>query len=166
MESTAEADGTEATLPPRVSRGKKLNHGERERRKGGREREEGTAGIPVARGNVGERLDERKREVERARERKTFLLPPLLATEAIFVARRRGERRGKSAGEREEKFSSSFPLSVRMPACKRGGRKMGKRGASRQREKRERERGREGESEGGGRGREGEGGREREREGG
>ena len=104
--------------------------------------------------------------MERARERKTFLLPPLLVTEAISVARRQGERRGKSAGEREEKFSSSFPLSVRMPACRRGGRKMGKRGASREREKRERERGREGESKGG---REREGGRgrvgEREREG-
>ena len=31
----------------------------------------------------------------------------------------RGERRGKSAGEREEKFSSSFPLSAHMPACRR-----------------------------------------------
>ena len=81
---------------------------------------------------MGERSDDRKREVERAGERKTFLLPPLLATEAISVARR-GERRGKSAGEREEKFSSSFPLSACMPACRRGGRKMGKRGASRER---------------------------------
>ena len=85
---------------------------------------------------MGERLDERKREVERAGERKTFLLLPLLATEAISVVRRRGERRGKSAGEREEKFSSSFPLSARTPACRRGGRKMGKRGALREREKR------------------------------
>ena len=54
----------------------------------GGEREEGRAGIPVARGNMGERSDERKREVERAGQRKTFLLPPLLATEAISVARR------------------------------------------------------------------------------
>ena len=65
-----------------MSEGKKLNHGERERGgKGGREREEWTAGIPVARGNVGERPDdERKREVERAGEMKTFLFLPLKET--------------------------------------------------------------------------------------
>ena len=48
--------------------------------------------------------------------------------------------------EMEEEFPSPFPLRVRMPACRRGGRKMGKRGASREREKREREIERERES--------------------
>ena len=76
---------------------------------------------------------------ERKRERKTSLLPPLLATEAISIAKR-GERRGKSVGEMEEELSSSFPLRALMPACRRGGRKMEKTGASREREKRERER--------------------------
>ena len=47
--------------------------------------------------------------------------------------------RGNSAGEMEEEFSSSFPLCARMLACRRGRRKMGKRGASPEREKRERE---------------------------
>ena len=49
---------------------------------------------------AGERGRARERE-RRAGERKTFLLPPLLATEAIFVARRREEReeRGREGGE-------------------------------------------------------------------
>ena len=45
-----------------------------------------------------------------------------------------GERRGKSAGEREEKFSSSFPLSARMPAGEREGR-WGREGIVRERER-------------------------------
>ena len=60
---------------------------ERERERGRRGREEGREreGGRETRGReVGER--------ERAGERKTFLLPPLLATEAISVARRREER--------------------------------------------------------------------------
>ena len=81
--------------------------GERERGgKDKREREEGRAGIPVMRGNVGERSDERKREVDRARERKTFLLPPLLATEAISVTRRR-KKRGE--GRVPERGRRNFP---------------------------------------------------------
>ena len=37
-------------------------------------------------------------------ERKTFLLPPLLATEAIFIARRREERGEGRAREREKEM--------------------------------------------------------------
>ena len=43
-------------------------------------------------------MQERAREGGR-RERKTFLLPPLFATEAISVARRREERGEERAGE-------------------------------------------------------------------
>ena len=82
---------------------------------------------------------------ERESRREEDFPPPASSRDGSNFRREetRGERRGKSAGEREEKFSSSFPLSAHMPACRRGGRKMGmgKRGASREREKRERERG-------------------------
>ena len=69
---------------------------------------------------AGERGRARERE-RQAGERKTFLLPPLFATEAIFVARRRKER-----------FSSSFPLSAHMPACRR---ELEREGGGRERER-------------------------------
>ena len=66
------------------------------------------------------------REREGARERETSgreedFPPPASSRDGSNFRREetRGERRGKSAGEREEKFSSSFPLSAHMPACRR-----------------------------------------------
>ena len=90
---------------------------------------------------------ERKEEREEREGREEDFPPPVSSrNESNFRHKETlGERRGKSMGEMEEEFSSSFPLRARMPGCRRRGRKMGKRGASREREKRERECGREGE---------------------
>ena len=65
--------------------------------------------LPVKRAYA--RMQERareggRRERERAGERKTFLLPPLLATEAISVARRREER---GEGRARERGRRNFP---------------------------------------------------------
>ena len=76
--------------------GKKLNHEGEERAA----RESSTLQLPLRRLGGREREGARERE-RRAGERKTFLLPPLLATEAISVVRRREEReeRGREGGE-------------------------------------------------------------------
>ena len=79
----------------------------REKGKGRRGERTRDGKIPVAREGRRERKDEeregkgeREREKREMGERKTFLLPPLLATEAISVARR--EEREDVVGEREE----------------------------------------------------------------
>ena len=60
------------------------------------------------------------RERERESGREEDFPPPASSRDRSNFRREetRGERRGKSAGEREEKFSS-FPLSAHMPACRR-----------------------------------------------
>ena len=114
VESTAEADGDGSHLAATCCRWGRRESSKRERRRGS------TLQLPLRRcfwrgqiagggfdvaqiaggGEAGERGRARERE-RRAGERKTFLLPPLLATEAISVARRREEReeRGREGGE-------------------------------------------------------------------
>ena len=77
----------------------------REKGKGRRGERTRDGKIPVAREGRRERKNEERegkgeREKRERGERKTFLLLPLLATEAISVARR--EEREDVAGEREE----------------------------------------------------------------
>ena len=62
-----------------------------------------------------------RRERERESGREEDFPPPASSRDGSNFRREEtgGERRGKSAGEREEKFSSSFPLSAHMPACRR-----------------------------------------------
>ena len=113
---------------------------------GRREGKESSDVIPVARENMGERSDERKRKVERAGERKTFLLPPLLMTESISVMRRREER---GEGRARERWRRNFPPpSPYTRVCPHAGEEEGRwgRDGSRARGRRERtwERGREG----------------------
>ena len=119
---------SDSTWPPRVSRGKKIkSRGEREREGRAGERERGMDGGNSRRER--ERGREIRQEEERSGEsgREEDFPPPASSRDGSNFRREetRGERRGKSTGEREEKFSSSFSLSAHMPACRRGGRKMG-----------------------------------------
>ena len=88
----------------RSTRGSDLQNLQRERKeREEEERELATGNFPLreSEGERGKTRREKERERERG-ERKTFLIPPLLATEAISVARRREERKDV-AGERERK---------------------------------------------------------------
>ena len=108
---------------------------------------------------MGERSDERKREVERVGERKTFLLSLLLVREAIFVVRRHEER---GEGRAWERWRSNFPPpSPYVRICPHAGEEEGRWGREGHRERGRRERERERERE---RGREGEKKTARERE--
>ena len=108
-------------------------------REGRRERKEARDGIAAARENMGERSDERKREVERVGERKTFLLPLLLAREAISVVRRHEERGEGRAWERWRNFPPPSPYAR---VCPHAGEEEGRWGREghRERGRRERER--------------------------
>ena len=107
-------------------------------REGARERErgrEGRRGREEGREREGGRERDEREGGGRAGERKTFLLPPLLATEAISVPRRGEERgEGRAAGERK---------TFLLPELAREGRRGREEGREREGGGRERESGRE-----------------------
>ena len=64
-----------------------------------------------------------EREKRERGERKTFLLPPLLVTEAISIARRRKER---GEGRARERCRRNFPPSPYTRVCSHVGEEEGR----------------------------------------